>query len=143
MISREEIESQIMAQAKQAAEVRAEFDKLLLTIRDYWRSVSPIGKAPQDKNGGAYAASVQVFKKKYEVNGMPARRVGATDYKAHWIEFGTGDPGPTDAFAPRAKTASHFNGDETKVIGILNDDSLSQPQRAAALAQFDLIGGAE
>jgi hypothetical protein len=27
-------------------------------------------------------------------------RVSATDYKSVWIEFGTGEPAPTPAFAP-------------------------------------------
>lgn len=65
----------------------------------YWRSVSPV-------DDGAYAASVKVLKKARRGKGV----VAATDYKAHWIEFGTGEPGPTKAFAPGEKTAAHFGG---------------------------------
>ena len=83
-----------------------------------------------------------MFKKKFTVDGMPARRVGATDFKAHWIEYGTGSDKkgdspryvptlgvqvgkdtPTPAFAPRAKTAAHFGGDETRVYSQDIEDS--------------------
>ena len=32
-------------------------------------------------------------------------RVNAYDFKSHWIEFGTGNPGPTTAFAPLRRAA--------------------------------------
>ena len=99
---------EIMEQAFKAAEVKQGLEAFAVQVRDYWRSQSPV-------NEGQYAASVQVFKKQVLVDGMPAKRVGSTDFKAHWIEFGTGQPGPTEAFAPRAKTAAHFNGDEKRV----------------------------
>jgi hypothetical protein len=108
VISRAEIEKQILEQARASSDVKKELAKSALAVRDYWRSVSPVGL-------GAYAASVKVFNKSSNVKGMPAARVGATDFKAHWIEFGTGKPGPTEAFAPRAKTAAHFGGDESVV----------------------------
>lgn len=119
--SADDIAAQILALAAQQSEVEEQLDKFAEEVRDYWRSVSPVDE-------GEYAASVQVKKLK-PVKGMPARRVEATDYKAHWIEFGTGtDEGGkrfvarlgksvdgdtvTPAFAPRAKTAQHFGGDE-------------------------------
>lgn len=108
MTSREEILREIMEQAQKAAEVKQGLDEFAGLVQEYWRQQSPV-------DDGEYAASVQVYKKKMTVNGMPARRVGATDFKAHWIEFGTGQPGPTQAFAPRAKTAAHFGGDEKQI----------------------------
>lgn len=103
--SADEIARQILEQARKQASVREGLVKLGNQVRDYWRSASPV-------DSGAYAASVKVFKQAVTVKGMPAIRVGATDFKAHWIEFGTGQPGPTKADAPRAKTAAHFGGDE-------------------------------
>jgi hypothetical protein len=108
MTSQDEIARQIMEQVQKAAAVRKELDDFAAKVRDYWRSVSPVDE-------GKYAASVQVFKKNMLIEGMPAKRVGAKDFKSHWIEFGTGDPAPTPAFAPRAKTAAHFGGDEKHI----------------------------
>jgi hypothetical protein len=73
----------------------------------YWKSVSPVGDSRVDDEAGAYRASVKVTKKAKRGRGA----VGATDYKAHWIEYGTGEPFPTPEFAPREKTAAHFGGD--------------------------------
>lgn len=108
MINRSELEAEIRAMAQKAAEVNQGLDEFAGQVREYWRQQSPV-------DDGEYAASVQVYKKKMTVDGMPGRRVGATDFKAHWIEFGTGQPGPTVAFAPRAKTAAHFGGDEKQI----------------------------
>ena len=130
-MSRDEIEIQIYAQATAAAKVRQELDKLALQVRDYWRSVSPIEE-------GVYAASIKVYKRKFTHKGMPGVGVGATDFKAHWIEYGTGEPGPTAAMAPRAKTAAHFGGDETLVQDILDDDGLSRDELKAALGRFKM-----
>ena len=129
MMSRDEIEAQIYAEATQASAVRQELDKFAVEVRDYWRSVSPI-------DNGVYAASVKVYRRKFTHNGMPGVGVGATDFKAHWIEYGTGDPGPTSAFAPRAKTAAHFGGDEQLVQNILDDEELSRDDLKAALERF-------
>ena len=114
-MNREEIEKEILAQAHKASDVKKRLASFGLEVRDYWRSVSPV-------ESGSYAASVKVFKKPVTVKGMPGLRVGATDFKAHWIEFGTGNPGPTEAFAPRAKTAAHFGGDESLVVDSGGED---------------------
>lgn len=106
-MNEQQIRDEIREQAMRQAEINEYLEKFAVDVRDYWRSQSPIDE-------GKYAASVQVYSKKLTVDGMPAKRVGATDFKAHWIEFGTGDPAPTPAFAPRAKTAAHFGGDETQ-----------------------------
>lgn len=106
------IEDEIRAQLAAQDKLKRELDEMAERVRDYWRSQSPVDE-------GSYAASVKVFDKYLTVDGMPGKRVGATDFKAAWVEFGTGDPGPTKAHAPRAKTAAHFGGDESKVDAIL------------------------
>lgn len=65
----------------------------------YARSMAPV-------DSGAYAASIKVIRKSRRGKG----RVSATNYKAAWIEFGTGEPGPTNAHAPMEKAANHFGG---------------------------------
>lgn len=65
----------------------------------YWRSQAPI-------DSGKYAASIKVVRKSRRGKGA----VRATDYKAAWVEFGTGEPGATPAASPGEKTASHFGG---------------------------------
>lgn len=104
----DDITREILKQAAAQDEVRTQLTKFAEEVRDYWRSVAPV-------ESGRYAASITVLKKNMTVRGMPAKRVAATNFKAHWIEFGTGEPGPTPAFAPRAKTAAHFGGDESQV----------------------------
>lgn len=39
------------------------------------------------------------------VEGQAEGRVNARDFKSGWIEFGTGQPGPTPAFAPLRRGA--------------------------------------
>lgn len=88
------------------AQVNAGLDEFMAgEVVPYWRSVSPV-------RSGKYAASVKVVKKPRQGKG----RVGATDFKAHWVEFGTGQPGPTTASAPGQKTAEHFGGDLSEGI---------------------------
>ena len=81
----------------ESAEVDAGLGKFMADeVIPYWKSVSPV-------KSGKYAASVKVLKKAKGGKG----RVGATDFKAHWIEFGTVK---TPEFAPMQKTAEHFGG---------------------------------
>lgn len=58
-------------------------------------------------DSGAYAASIKVVRRARRGKGGKVR---ATDYKAAWIEFGTGEPGPTKAHAVGQKVAGHFGG---------------------------------
>lgn len=132
MSRQDDLEAEIRAQLSAQLDVKEGLDAMAEDVRDYWRSQSPV-------DDGEYAASVKVYRKYLIVDGMPGKRVGATDFKAHWIEFGTGDPGPTKAYAPRAKTAAHFGGDESKVNAIIADENLSDVQRKAQLARLDTI----
>ena len=84
----------------ESAEVDAELNRFMTDeVVPYWKSVAPVDE-------GRYAASVKVTKKAKGGKG----EVAATDYKAHWVVFGTGEPGPTKAAAPGEKTAQHFGG---------------------------------
>lgn len=57
-------------------------------------------------DSGALAASVKVVKKARRGKG----KVRATNYKAAFIEFGTGEPGPTNAYAVFEKVARSYGG---------------------------------
>lgn len=93
-------DSEFAEQFARAAEVDAALNEFMAKeVVPYWKSVSPV-------ESGKYAASIKVTKKARRGKG----KVGATDWKAHLIEFGTGEPGPTKAFAPGEKTAAHFGG---------------------------------
>lgn len=127
-----QVENEIRAQLAAQLDLRKGLDEMAEKVRNYWRSVSPVDE-------GNYAASVKVFDKYLIVDGMPGKRVGATDWKAAFIEYGTGEPGPTKAQAPRAKTAAHFGGDESKVDAVIADEDLSALERKAALARFDTV----
>lgn len=133
MSRQDQIAAEIRAQLAAQTELGRGLDSMAEEVKEYWRSVSPV-------DDGEYAASVKVYKKYLIVNGMPGKRVAATDFKAHWIEYGTGEPGPTKAAAPRAKTAAHFGGDESKVDAIIADEDLSILDRKTALSRFDRIG---
>lgn len=121
------VQDEIRAQLAAQLTVRDNLDRIAEDVRDYWRSESPVDQ-------GSYAASVKVFDKYLMVDGMPGKRVGATDWKAAFIEYGTGQPGPTDAYAPRAKTAAHFGGDESKIDAVIADANLSDGDRDALQA---------
>lgn len=85
---------------RESAEVDNELNRFMKEeVVPYWKSVSPV-------RSGKYAASIKVTKKAKNGKGV----VSATDWKAHFVEFGTGEPGPTKAFAPGEKTAQHFGG---------------------------------
>ena len=132
MSRRDQLEEEIRTQLAAQLEVKDGLDQFAQEVKDYWRSQAPVDE-------GEYAASVKIYNKYLIVDGMPGVRVGATDFKAHWIEFGTGQPGPTKAYAPRAKTAAHFGGDESKVDAIVADENLSVLQRRAQLERYTNI----
>ena len=151
MTKRDDLEAEIMAKACNAAEVKKALKELGEEVVAYWRSVSPV-------RTGKYAASVRVLRS-FTVNGVPGVKVGSTSNRAGLIEYGTGadtkgekDPRyvpalgvqvskdtPTPAFAPRAKTAAHFGGDESKVDAIIADEDLSALDRKAALSRYSRI----
>lgn len=105
-------DAELQKQISESVEVDAGLDKFMAEeVVPYWKSVSPV-------RSGKYAASVKVVKKARGGKG----KVAATDFKAHWIEFGTGEPGKTKAFAPGQKTAEHFGGNLSEGIDVGDDE---------------------
>ena len=95
-------DDQFLEALRSSIEVDAGLDEFMRDqVVPYWKNHPD---TPVDD--GAYAASVKVVKKARRGTG----KVGATDYKAAWIEFGTGAPGPTTAHAIGQKVAEHFGG---------------------------------
>lgn len=97
-----QIAAEIERQVKQQVELRVAADKRAKEVQAAARSFAPV-------RTGEYAASIKV-RKLPDIGGLPMRRVVATDFKSHWIEFGTGEPGPTAASAPMEKAANAFGG---------------------------------
>lgn len=85
-------------------QIRRELRAVAEDAAEYARSIAPVDE-------GDYKKSIHT-EDLDDVNGLPARRVIADDYKAIWIEYGTKEPGPTPEFAVFAKTADHFGGDQ-------------------------------
>ncbi|WP_036461156.1 HK97 gp10 family phage protein [Mycolicibacterium neoaurum] len=109
-----DIEAQILAAARGLDEIRTGTADEAEKVRDEWRRIAP-------KDTGAYAASINVRRLRRDRDGMPVFRVEADDFKAHWIEYGTGsDPDgtkskfgpdtPTPEFAPARRVAAMFGG---------------------------------
>lgn len=96
------IEAEIRRKLRAQAEVERGVQEQAEDVRDYWRSISPVDE-------GAYAASIHV-EKRPPVDGLPRRAVVADNWKAHFLEFGTGEPGPTPALNLSAKAAARFGG---------------------------------
>lgn len=94
-----------------SAEVDAGLQQFMAKeVVPYWKSIAPVDE-------GAYAASVKVVRKARRGKG----KVRATDYKAAWVEFGTGAPGPTDRHATGQKVAQHFGGSLDRGIDVEGD----------------------
>jgi hypothetical protein len=98
-----ELEEAIRSDARERARIRDETRDQAERVRDAARARSPI-------NTGAYAAAWKVDNAIRNVDGMPAFRVSNKDFKARWIEYGTGEPYPTEEFAVARKTAAEFGG---------------------------------
>jgi hypothetical protein len=82
---------------------------------DYWNSIPhPYARVHTLKSGyvehpGDYAKSINISYIR-KMNGFTKARIKATDYKAHWIEYGCEH---MPEFAPRAATLEHFGGGTT------------------------------
>lgn len=95
-ISDAQIEAAIAADAKVDAEIDAKMEN----------EIVPFAKSKAPVDSGDYAAGIKVTKRARGGKGQ----VGATDWKSHFIEDGTGGDTPTPEFAPMAATAAHFGG---------------------------------
>lgn len=105
-------------------------------VRDYWRSIAPVGRAEDgDENPGQYRDSIRV-----ERHGE-GFHVLSDDFKAYWIEFGTSH---MPEYAPAQKTAEQFGGASVSVGGALADEGVQNAQGAVRVAKAkhqDLIEG--
>lgn len=97
-----QIQREIEEAIRRQANLEAHVQEFAEEVRDHARREAPV-------RTGAYAAGIKVRKGKPK-RGLPTRQVVATDFKSHWIEFGTGEPGPTKEHAPMGKTAHHYGG---------------------------------
>lgn len=119
MSTEESIYNEIRRKARNDAKVKRELDAETLKVKAAWVSHSPV-------RTGRYAASIAV-QDRPDIDGFPAKRVVAKAWYAHFVEYGTGPDTkqgskfgpdtPTPAFAPRAKTAAQFGGDESPADG--------------------------
>jgi hypothetical protein len=111
MSTEESLYLEIKRKARKEAKVKQELDVHAEEVKAAWARNSPV-------DTGEYAASIEI-KDRPPIDGFPAKRIVATDPKAEYIEFGTGvwnprhQGGNSPAFAPRAKTAAEFAGDES------------------------------
>lgn len=100
--SRKDIERMLRDSLSDHRAVDEANEDLAERARDYWKSIAPV-------RSGQYRDSIHV-EDVPDNGGLPKRAVVSRDYKAHWIEYGTGEPVPTEEFAPAAKTALRFGG---------------------------------
>lgn len=96
----------VMKSPKVAAGVQAKAAK----VQEFWKSVAPVfGDRPPHRSAPAYGApgdyrgSIHVTDKGGDEG--PRARVGASDFKAKWIEFGTKH---MPEYAPKAKVLAKF-----------------------------------
>ena len=121
-----EIARVLTQNAQESAEIRKELYLFSRKVWRYWRRIAPVGDSTgaryvenfggplpkhwsqTDDEAGSYRAGI-VNRKGPKINGFPSRTIAATDYKSHWIEYGTGGKTPTPEFAPRQRTATRFS----------------------------------
>jgi hypothetical protein len=117
-------------------EVDGELNDLANEVRDYWRSIAPVGEAADgDENPGQYRDSIHV-----ERHG-DGFHVLSEDFKAYWIEFGTSH---MPEYAPAQKTAEHFGGGAVQLGGVLASERIMNAQgeiRVAKARHQDLVEG--
>lgn len=91
---------------RKSAAVKAEKKRVAQQMADYAKSISPV-------DHGDYAKDWKVDQGK----GFDAEtRVVNENFKAHWIEDGTGGATPTPEYAVGARTAIAFGGTAEDVI---------------------------
>lgn len=89
-----------------AAQLELAKDPLLFVyLRGLAESVAEVARAigPVDDTPPHYVDEIEVDTA-IEEHGIVAR-VNANKFTSHWIEFGTGEPGPTPEFAPLRRAA--------------------------------------
>lgn len=120
-----DIQAKIVARARRQAKAEKELLLFSRRVHRYWKRIAPVGDptgaryvenfgrplpkhwSQTDDEAGAYKAGI-TNRKFGLIRGYPARIIEATDYKSHWIEYGTGGDTPTPEFACRQRTATRF-----------------------------------
>lgn len=115
----------VKTRAREDAKARKELLLFSRKVHRYWKRIAPVGDPTgaryeanfggplpkhwqqTDPRAGSYKAGI-VNRKGRPINGFPSRVIAATDYKSHWIEYGTGGKTPTPEFACRQRTATRF-----------------------------------
>lgn len=100
-----QLEAELRKDARERARIESETRGQADEVRDFARSISPV-------HTGAYAAAWKTAKRPHiqAETGLSVWRVSNTDFKARWIEYGTGEPYPTEEFGVARKTAAKFGG---------------------------------
>lgn len=119
-----EIGSELELRARRHAKTTRDLELFARKVHRYWKRIAPVGDPSgaryvanfggplpkhwnqTDSDAGSYKAGI-VMRRKREA-GWPVRIIAATDYKSHWIEYGTGGATPTPEFACRQRTATRF-----------------------------------
>lgn len=104
-------DAELQKAIRESAAVRAEKKRVAQQLANHAKSISPVDE-------GDYAAAWKAEQNSETGETQAINR----NYKAHWIEYGTGAPGPTKAFAVAEKTAHAFGGDLTDGVDIDQDD---------------------
>ena len=99
----QQIADQIREDVRERARMRAETEAEAEKYVEHAKRESPV-------EYGAYAAAWHVEDRPDTPEGLPAFIVVNRNWKAHFIEFGTGEPGPTKAWNVAAKTAAYYGG---------------------------------
>lgn len=107
-------DSEFAAQLRESAEIDAGLNEFM--AKEVVPALKSSPNTPVDT--GKFAASIKITKRARHGQG----EVGSRDYKAAFIEFGTGEPGPTKVYAPFQKVASQFGGDLTRGAEAGQDD---------------------
>lgn len=93
-------DAQLMAHIRNSAEVDAGLNDFMENeFIPYARELAPV-------DTGDYAAGIKVTQRAKGGRG----EVSATNWKSHFIEYGTGGDTPTPELAVMAKTVEHFGG---------------------------------
>lgn len=121
-----EIHRMLVNKLRRSGEAHLQVKLLARKVHRYWKRIAPVGDPtgaryvenfggplPKhwqqvDANAGDYKAGIIMERVTKKRGGVPAYKIAATDYKSHWIEYGTGGDTPTPEFAVRQRVALRF-----------------------------------
>ena len=151
----------LMIETRARADSKARRELLLFSrkVHRYWRRIAPVGDptgkryednfggplpkhwSQTDDEAGNYKAGI-VNRRGKKIYGFPSRVIAATDYKSHWIEYGTGGRTPTPEFACRQRTATRFGamGGVSARKGNVDTNRKSKVSRRRGITGLELSG---